>query len=141
MSGARWLEYGWLNLSGALAIAVDAQIVVLLRFRTLSTRAAALQWAAAVGLTHLLFPLVGFLGGWVLLERYRMAVLVFPMGSVLIAILIGWILREATQPQKPGDHLGGDSTGGAVAFWASVLFSGQPNTWTSAPLASAANWI
>lgn len=121
MSGARWLEYGWLNLCGALAIAVDAQILVLLRFRTLSTRAAAFRWAAAVGLTHLLFPLVGFLGGWVLLERYRMAVLVFPMGSVLIAILIGWILREATQPQKPGDHLGADSTGGAVAFWASVL--------------------
>ena len=121
MSGTRWLEYGWLNFSGALAIAVDAQIVVLLRFRTLSTRAAALRWAAAVGLTHLLFPLVGFLGGWVLLERYRMALLVFPMGAVLIAILIGWILREATQPQKPGDHLGGDSTAGTVSFWVLVL--------------------
>ncbi|MEE8386910.1 MAG: hypothetical protein V3S01_13430, partial [Dehalococcoidia bacterium] len=120
MSGASWLEYGWLNFSGALAIGVDAQILILLRFRTLSTRAAALRWAAAVGLTHLLFPLVGFLGGWVLLERYRMAVLVFPMGSVLIAILIGWILREATQPQEPGDHLEGDSTAGAVAFGASV---------------------
>ncbi len=115
MSGAHWLEYGWLNLTGALAIAVDAQIVVLLRFRTLSTRSAAWRWAAAVGLTHLLFPLVGFLGGWVLLERYRMAVLVFPLGFVLIAILIGWIVREATQPQKPGGNLGG------VSFWASVL--------------------
>jgi hypothetical protein len=50
MSGARWLEYGWLNLSGGLAIAVDAQIVILPRLRTLSTRAAALRWAAAVGL-------------------------------------------------------------------------------------------
>ncbi len=121
MSGARWLEYGWLNLSGGLAIAVDAQILVLLRFRTLTTRAATLRWAAAVGLTHLLFPLVGFLGGWVLLERYRMALLVYTVGSVLMAFLIGWILREATQPQEFGDDVGGNRAGEAVSFWASVL--------------------
>jgi membrane protein implicated in regulation of membrane protease activity len=50
-----------------------------------------------------------------------MAVFVFSMGSVLIAILIGWILREATQAQKPGDHFARDSTGGSFSFWALVL--------------------
>lgn len=124
MSLGEWLEYALVNFSAAAAIAIDACILVLLKFRGLSTRAVALQWAGAVGLTHVMFPMVGFIGGWYVIQHYRLAVGVYSLGATLLGILLCLVLREAIDPHPDVANV---STGSAaactkiLAFWIPVI--------------------
>ena len=124
MSFVDWCEYALVNLSAAAAIAIDACILVLLKFRGLSTRAVALQWAGAVGLTHVLFPMVGFVGGWFVIQRYRLAISVYSLGAILLGVLICLVLREAVDPHpdvENGSTRSGAAFTKALAFWIPVL--------------------
>ncbi|MCU1264384.1 MAG: mntP [Acidobacteria bacterium] len=97
MTFTRWLEYFLLNFSAACAIALDACLLVVLKFKDFSRPTDALKWAGAVGLTHVLFPMIGFVGGWILIERFHFAVAIYALGAVLLAVLLCIIVREGIQ--------------------------------------------
>ena len=123
MSLVDWFGYASVNIAAAIAIATDACILVVLKFRVFSKNVVALQWAAAVGLTHVMFPMVGFMGGWFIIERYNLAAVVYPIGAILLGILIYFVLRESIEPHP--EHGGILSTGGRtttrlIAFWGPV---------------------
>lgn len=120
-----WFEYILVNLSAAAAIAIDACILVLLKFRDLTTYSAAFQWAGAVGLTHVLFPMVGFMGGWLVIERYHLAAVIYPVGASLIGLLIYLVLRESidSHPEVEGlSTTAAAKMGRITAFWISVMY-------------------
>lgn len=123
MSFIDWLEYALVNFFAATAIAIDACVLILVKFRDLSSNSVAIRWAGAVGLTHILFPMVGFIGGWILAERYHLAPFVYALGASLLALLIFVVIREAVaiHPQ-PGDPSPGSmSFPKALTFWIAVL--------------------
>lgn len=84
------------NLGIGIGIAADAMLATVARARSLRTPADALKWAAAVGLTHWLFPMVGFLGGWYLANQGVARALVYGLGGLLLCVYILQVLRERT---------------------------------------------
>lgn len=100
---ADWIEYTSINFSAAVAIALDACILVILKFRDFSSPSVAFHWAGAVGLTHIVFPMIGFAGGWLIIQKYHIAEVVYGSGAILLGILIYLIIREAINP-NPGLH-------------------------------------
>lgn len=124
MSFLDWLEYTLVNFSAAAAIALDACILVILKFRIFSTQAVALRWAGAVGLTHVLFPMVGFIGGWIIIQKYHLAPIVYSLGAVLLGILISLIISEAVNPHPEAEDISDKSTSDYTKFlhfWIPVL--------------------
>jgi len=124
MGPSGWVEYFILNFFAASAIALDACLLVLLKFKQFSRATDALKWAAAIGLTHVLFPMIGFVGGWLLIERYpSIESGIYAFGALLLGILIYFVIREATEtekeheplkPTKPVSHL--------FNFWVPVMY-------------------
>jgi hypothetical protein len=126
MSFFDWLEYALVNFSAAVAIAIDACILVLLKFRDFSTMVVALQWASAVGLTHMLFPMIGFVGGWLVIEHYyHLAAGVYTLGASLLGVLIYLVVRESVGlHHEVGRVLTHNRTGSTntLTFWISVIY-------------------
>src|SRR2546427_5209912 len=98
MSWAKWIEFLLLNFTAAAAIAVDACVLVISKFRQFRDSIVALKWASAVGFTHIVFPLFGFVGGWILIERYHAAPIVYSAGAFLLIVLIIFVIKESTEP-------------------------------------------
>lgn len=124
MSLIDWFGFSFVNLFAASAIAIDACILVLLKFKDFATRTTALKWAGAVALTHSLFPLIGFIGGWAAIQLYDLAVGVYSLGAVLLGLLIFMVLRDSvTYPRCEGASNGQLSTvTKLLGFWIPVLF-------------------
>lgn len=120
MSFTRWLEYFLLNFSAACAIALDACLLVVLKFRDFSRPTDALKWAAAVGLTHVLFPMIGFVGGWIIIQRFHFAVAIYALGAVLLAVLLWIIIREAIHATPKVDNT--ITRTQLFAFWIPVFY-------------------
>src|SRR5687768_843845 len=96
-----WAEYFILNFFAATAIALDACLLVLLKFKDFSRATDALKWAAAIGFTHVLFPMIGFVGGWFVIEHYpSIEAGIYALGAILLAILICFVIREATETDR-----------------------------------------
>lgn len=120
-----WSEYLLVNTAAASAIALDACILILLRFRDLSTRRVVLQWSGAIGLTHATFPMLGFIGGWFLIEQFNLAAGVYSLGAILLGLLICFILRESTKPNSGAEGVEPSNRAGAVGvlvFWIPVIY-------------------
>lgn len=120
-----WIDYLIINLAAAVAIALDACILVLLKFRHMSSAYDAAKWASAVGLTHIAFPMIGFVGGWWLIQEFHLSLVVYPIGAVLLAILLRLIIHEAITTEQ--DHHTANncliSRNSAVyAFWIPVIY-------------------
>ena len=121
-----WFEFASINFLAGAAIAIDASILVLVRFRDMTANSVALKWAGAIGLTHTAFPMVGFVGGWLLIEFGHVAAIIYPTGAGLLIVLIVYILRESTKPYSREDETNDSSVMGStratnVAFWAAVM--------------------
>lgn len=121
-----WFEFASINFIAGAAIAIDASILVLVRFRDMTANSVAFKWAGAVGLTHTAFPMIGFVGGWLLIEFGDAAAIIYPIGAGLLTVLIIYILRESTNwysgedETKESSKMGGTRATN-VAFWAAVM--------------------
>jgi len=124
MSLSGWVEYFILNFFAASAIALDACLLVLLKFKDFSRATDALKWAAAIGLTHVLFPMIGFVGGWFVIEHYpSIESGIYAFGAILLGILIYVIIREAIATEK--EHESFSSTKPVshfFSFWVPVMY-------------------
>lgn len=108
-------HYIAVNLAMGAGIAADAMLATIARARTLSNGRDALRWAGAIGLTHWLFPMVGFLGGWYLAEHGVAAAVVYGAGG---ALLFAYVLRVLYERSR---HEIGEAGGGTrVSFWLAV---------------------
>lgn len=58
------VQYLLINGAIGVGIAADAVIATIGRFRRFETVRDALAWAAAIGFTHTLFPMIGLIGLW-----------------------------------------------------------------------------
>jgi hypothetical protein len=121
MSLADWSEYFVLNAFAAVAISLDAALMILLRFRSLRSRRNALLWAGAVAATHVTFPMLGFVGGWYLVSRYRMETAVYGVGVVALIVLLRHLLAEATESGHEEHRALDIRIGSWAGFWVPVL--------------------
>jgi hypothetical protein len=89
---------------------------------------AVLKWAGAIGLTHAALPMVGFIGGWVIISRWNLGAVVYGIGAVLLGYLIWFLIREATASEEEGEEGGipayfyGRRHGKLLAFWVPILY-------------------
>lgn len=79
---------------------MDACIFVIVRFAKFKDRHDTHHWALWVGFTHVSFPLFGFILGFVLVTQAELAVIVYSVGALLLALLIWFIVVEASNRFK-----------------------------------------
>jgi len=120
-----WVDFAFLNFFAATAISLDACILIIIRFRDLRDNLQALKWAAAVGLTHALFPMIGFMGGWYLITEHGLAAPIYFIGAVALGWLIMSVTKEALQqlPDVDSETQAAPMRYGPImAFWIPVLY-------------------
>ena len=103
------LDAGYLrdNFLVGFGIALDAVIVTVLRARQLRRGRVlrdSLEWATAVGLTHWLFPMVGFMAGWVLARGRIASAIVYGIGALVMAGFVWQLLKVASREKKEDDE-------------------------------------
>lgn len=64
LSGSDQLQYLLINAAIGVGIAADAVIATIGRFKRFETVGDAIAWAAAIGFTHTVFPMIGLIGLW-----------------------------------------------------------------------------
>lgn len=110
------VDYCILNLGIGLGIAADAMLATVARARSLNTMGDALRWGGAIGLTHWLFPMVGFLGAWYLVDHGLAASLVYGTGGAILGYYVIVILRARSSAAAEAS----ESTQGDGSFWLAV---------------------
>ncbi len=110
-------QYLTANLAVGIGIAADAMIATLARFRRFGSWGGTLRWAGAIGLTHWLFPMVGFIGGWYLAVGAHGAILVYGAGALVMGWFVLHVAREASTP-GPATNIGPHHR--PERFWLSV---------------------
>jgi hypothetical protein len=83
-----------MNLAIAIGISIDAVIATAARFPRMTSLRFALRWALAIGLTHWLFPLAGFIIAWQVGVAFDVRPLVFAAGALIMAVLIVHVVKE-----------------------------------------------
>jgi putative Mn2+ efflux pump MntP len=124
MDFSGWVEYIILNFFAAAAIALDACLLVILKFKDFSRTTDTLKWAAAIGLTHVLFPMIGFVGGWLAIEHYpSIESGIYAFGAFLLGILIYVVIREATKSEEEHESTKPKKARSSlVGFWVPVIY-------------------
>lgn len=118
---AHFRHYVSLNLGVAAGIAADAMIATLSRFSSFPNGRAALKWGAAIGFTHWLFPLVGFIGGWYAAVNVPPSTLVYLFGAGVMAWFVSGVVRESAGLTHTGDDENSSSIWASRKhFWAAV---------------------
>lgn len=105
--------YAAINIGIGVGIAADAVLATIARARSLSTPRQALQWAGAIGLTHWLFPMIGFLGGWYLASHGVARALVYGAGGAVLFVYVFHVLRERSVVESHDEEP-------RVSFWLAV---------------------
>lgn len=86
-----------INVGIGTGIAADAMLATIARARSFHSSKEAFRWAGAIGLTHWLFPMVGFLGGWFLANHGVARVLVYGGGGIILLFYVIQVLRERSR--------------------------------------------
>src|SRR4051794_5113993 len=107
--------YVLINIGIGAGIAADAMLATITRARVLSGAKAAIKWAGAIGLTHWLFPMVGFLGGWYLATHGVARALVYGIGGGVLLFYVFRVLRDRTN-LAVGDAAASET----LSFWLAV---------------------
>jgi putative Mn2+ efflux pump MntP len=107
--------YVGINIGIGAGIAADAMLATIARARTLHSFRDAMKWASAIGLTHWLFPMVGFLGGWFLASHGVARALVYGLGG---AVLMGYVLHVLRE--RSGVVDGEAAKAVQFSFWLAV---------------------
>ncbi|MDP6455063.1 MAG: manganese efflux pump [SAR202 cluster bacterium] len=118
---AHFRHYVYLNLGVAAGIAADAMIATLSRFSSFPDGRSALKWGAAIGFTHWLFPLVGFIGGWYAAVNVPLSTGVYLFGAGVMTWFVREVVREAAGLSDTDDTDDGASIWASrTHFWAAV---------------------
>jgi hypothetical protein len=114
-------HYIFLNLGVAAGIAADAMIATLGRFSSFPNGKAALKWGSAIGFTHWLFPLVGFIGGWYAAINVPLSTVVYLIGAGVMAWFVSEVVKEAAGLSGDGEEdIERNIWGSRKHFWAAV---------------------
>lgn len=136
-----WLDFAVLNVTAAAGIAIDACLLVVLRFRSLLTLTDAMKWCLAVGSTHVIFPIGGFLLAWGSMTVFPwLTGYVYLVGASLLALLIVGVLLENTTEST--EHRSAQTFGLAVlaVSW-DALMSGPGKVVLLARYPPALAWL
>jgi putative Mn2+ efflux pump MntP len=141
-------EYVAINLAVGLGIAADAIVATIGRFHRFRDNRAILVWAGAIGLTHWLLPLIGFVGGWYLAVEGGLAAIVYGAGAVIMIGFIGHVVHEARTVETASAQESGFLSAQSFQFWATVwsvsidaLVSGPGKTAATASWSKAQVWM
>lgn len=120
-SDAHLRHYVLINLGVAAGIAVDAMIATLSRFSSFPNGRTILKWGGAIGLTHWLFPLAGFIGGWYAAINVPLSTLIFLFGAAVMA----WFVTEVVKSSAGFSNVDEESSDSGIwtsrlHFWAAV---------------------
>lgn len=111
----------YVNLGVAAGIAADAMIATLSRFSSFPNGRAALKWGSAIGFTHWLFPLVGFIGGWYAAINTPLSTIVYMIGAVVMTWFVSEVVKEAAGLSNAGeDNIETSIWTSRKHFWAAV---------------------
>ncbi len=110
-------NYAAINIGIGSGIAADAMLATLARARALKNFADALRWSTAIGLTHWLFPMVGFLGGWYLATNAAAKAVVYGSGGALLVCYVFHVLRDRSKAAS--DHET-EHVSVSMSFWLAV---------------------
>jgi hypothetical protein len=89
------LQYLLINGAIGVGIAADAVIATIGRFKRFETSRDAFNWAAAIGFTHTVFPMVGFIGLWYAASSFpSLKAVIYGAGFVIMVWFISDVLRE-----------------------------------------------
>lgn len=91
-------EVQYLLINGAIGVGIsaDAVIATIGRFRRFDSVRDALTWAAAIGLTHTVFPMVGLIGLWYAASSFpSFKAGIYGAGSLVMFWFIAEVVKEA----------------------------------------------
>lgn len=89
------LQYLLINGAIGIGIAADAVIATIGRFRRFERVQDALTWAAAVGLTHTVFPMIGLIGLWYAANSFpSLKAAIYGVGFIIMVWFITEVIRE-----------------------------------------------
>lgn len=88
-------QYLLINGAIGIGIAADAVIATIGRFRRFECIRDALTWAAAIGFTHTVFPMVGLIGLWYAASAFpSLKATIYGVGFVVMVWFIISVIRE-----------------------------------------------
>jgi hypothetical protein len=89
------VQYLLINGAIGIGIAADAVIATIGRFRRFEGIRDALKWAAAIGFTHTVFPMIGLIGLWYAASSFpSLKAAIYGIGSVIMIWFITDVVRE-----------------------------------------------
>ncbi|MEB3356781.1 MAG: hypothetical protein VKK04_08650 [Synechococcales bacterium] len=89
------LQYLLINGAIGIGIAADAVIATIGRFRRFESVKAALTWAAAIGFTHTVFPMIGLIGLWYAASSFpSLKAGIYGAGFLVMVWFIVEVIRE-----------------------------------------------
>jgi len=90
-------DYQYLAINAAIGIGIsaDAMIATVGRFRRFERASDAIAWAAAIGLTHTIFPTIGLIGLWYAASLFpSLKAGIYGAGFAIMVWFIVMLLRE-----------------------------------------------
>lgn len=89
------LQYLVINAAIGVGIAADAVIATIGRFRRFERGRDALIWAAAIGFTHTVFPMIGLIGLWYAASSFpSLKAVIYGVGFLVMVWFITELIRE-----------------------------------------------
>ena len=89
------IQYLVINGAIGLGIAADAVIATIGRFRRFEGMRDALTWAAAIGFTHTVFPMIGLIGLWYAASSFpSLKAGIYGAGFLVMVWFIAEVIRE-----------------------------------------------
>lgn len=99
-------QYLLINGAIGVGIAADAIIATIGRFRRFERIRDALTWAAAIGFTHTLFPMIGLIGLWYAASSFpSLKAGIYGVGFLVMVWFIVEVLREITGLDEDEDKI------------------------------------
>jgi putative Mn2+ efflux pump MntP len=89
------VQYFLINGAIGVGIAADAVIATIGRFRRFKSVRDALTWAAAIGFTHTVFPMIGLIGLWYAASSFpSLKAGIYGAGFLIMVWFIAEVIRE-----------------------------------------------
>jgi magnesium-transporting ATPase (P-type) len=136
-----WIDFAFFNFTAAAGIAIDACLLVLLRFRHFSHLSDAAKWCLAVGATHVVFPLCGFVLSWRVIAFFPpLTGYVYLAGAALLTLLVILVMRDVIA-ESPSDESSRTFSLAVLAVSWDALLSGPGKVVLLARYPSALAWL